>query len=135
LRDDKVCYFITRHEHDMSDVLIKNFGGSHDAFIFNTKVLKESIYRKGLTYINYIQNTSGIEALLTLFFIESLQYQVYNPCWQIVLKHHHKSEVRLWTATSSGPIGYTHPLKQNHYAPNVVHCSYMINPCKLSVAS
>jgi hypothetical protein len=105
LRNKKICYFITRHEHDMSDFLIKNFGGSHDAFIFNAKVLKESIKDKELDFIDYIQNTSGIESLLTLFFIETLKYEVYNPCWQLVIKHHHKSNVRLWLVTSSGPIG------------------------------
>jgi len=131
LRDKKMCYFITRHEYDMTDFLIKNFGGSHDAFVFNTEVLKESLKDKDLNYINYIQNTSGIEALLTLFFIDSLQYEILNPCWQMILKHHHKSNVRLWAAASPGPIGYTYPHKLNH-ASRIIHCSYMIKPCKIS---
>ena len=31
---------------------------------------------KDLNFINYIQNTLGIESLLTIFFIEKLKYKI-----------------------------------------------------------
>jgi hypothetical protein len=108
LNNDKLSYFLTRHEHDGSCYLINEFGGSHDAFIFNSTILKNSIEGKDLNYINYIQNTSGIEALLTIFFIEKLVYKLLNPCHQIKLIHHHKSNVRLWESGKL-PVGYTWP--------------------------
>jgi hypothetical protein len=109
LNNDKLTYFLTRHEHDGSCYLINDFGGSHDAFIFNSTILKNSIEGKDLNYINYIQNTSGIEALLTIFFTENLGYKLLNPCHQIKLIHHHRSNVRLWAANGKPPVGYTWP--------------------------
>jgi hypothetical protein len=131
LYNDNMIYFLTRHEYDMSCPLIKNFGGSHDAFIFHSNTLKLNIENKDTTFIDYIQNTSGIEALLAIFFIEHLNYKIFNPCLQIKLIHHHKSQIRLWNRTTSGRkiVGYTHPtpLNVNHG----VHNKHMIYPCRL----
>lgn len=131
LYNTKTIYFLTRHEADMRCPLIDNFGGSHDAFIFHSNTLRENIDNKDTTCIDYIQNTSGIEALLTLFFIEKLEYKILNPCFQIKLVHHHSSQIRPWNETSSGRriVGYTHPtpLRVNWG----LHNKYMIYPCKL----
>jgi len=131
LYNKKLIYFLTRHEHDMSCPLIKKFGGSHDAFIFHSNMLQCNLNNTDLSFINYIQNTSGIEAILTLFFIEHLNYNILNPCYQIKLIHHHSSRVRLWNKTQTGKriIGYTSlkPLNLKHG----VHNKHMIYPIKL----
>lgn len=132
LKNNKLIYFITRHEHDMSCPLIDNFGGSHDAFIFHSDTMKKNLNNINTNFINYIQNTSGIEALLTIYFIEQLNYKILNPCYQIVLLHHHKSQVRLWnTGNQTIPVGYTHPipLKVNWG----VHNKYIIKPCNINL--
>lgn len=129
LYNDKVIYFLTRHEYDMSYPLITQFGGSHDAFIFHSNTLRSSIHNMDLTYIDYIQNTSGIEALLTIFFIEQLNYTLFNPCFQIILIHHHKSQVRLWNQRGNKIVGYTHPTRLN--VRWGVHNKYMSYPSKL----
>ena len=126
LNNNKLSYFLTRYEHDNTSPLINNFGGSHDAFIFNSTILKNSIEGKNLDYINYIQNTPGIEALLTIFFIEKLGYKLLNPCHQIKLIHHHKSNVRLWSSNNKPPVGYTWPTNIPGY--HGVHNKYMIKP-------
>ena len=38
---DNMCYFLTRHESDNTHPLIDNYGGSHDAFIFKSDILKK----------------------------------------------------------------------------------------------
>jgi len=126
LNNNKLSYFLTRYEHDGTCPLINNFGGSHDAFIFNSTILKNAINDKDLNYINYIQNTPGIEALLTIFFIENLGYNLLNPCHQIKLIHHHKSNIRLWTANGKPPVGYTWTSPISGYPG--VHNTYMIKP-------
>lgn len=128
LKNNNLAYFLSRHEYDMSSPQIDRYGGSHDAFIFHSTILKNRINNRDLSYLDYVQNTSGIEALLTIFFIETLEYKLQNPCYQIVLKHHHKSNVRLWLKPDITPIGYIHPHPRN--APGV-HCCYMIYPCKI----
>ena len=133
LYNEKKCFFLTRHEYDSSYPLITNFGGSHDAFIFHSTVLKNSILDNNLNYINYVQNTWGIEALLTIYFIEKLNYQILNPCYQIKLIHHHKSDVRLWTFDRSRNkiIGYTSPTPNNRQTG--IYNKHMIYPVKLSL--
>ena len=125
LNNEKKAYFLTRHEHDGSCYLINDYGGSHDAFIFNSTILKNTIEGKNLDYINYIQNTSGIEALLIMFFIEKLDYKLLNPCHQIKLIHHHKSNVRLWESGKQ-PVGYTFPTPISGCSG--VYNKYMIRP-------
>jgi hypothetical protein len=131
LYNEKMIYFLTRHEYDMSCPLINNFGGSHDAFIFHSNTLYSTINNTDLSFINYIQNTSGIEALLTIFFIEQLNYKIFNPCFQIKLIHHHQSQVRLWNKTVAGRkiVGYTSPTPLN--VNWGVHNKHKICPCRL----
>jgi len=126
---DDSCYFLTRHESDNNHPLIDNFGGSHDAFIFKSNILKDKIKNKDLSYIDYIQNTPGIESLLTIFCIEKLNYKILNPCLEIKLIHHHKSAYR--TYNSAKPIGHTHPLRLGGIYANTIWCKYMIYPCRL----
>jgi hypothetical protein len=128
LYNDKVIYFLTRHEYNMTCPLITHFGGSHDAFIFHSNTLRSIIHTMDFSFINYIQNTNGIEALLTIFFIQ-LNYKILNPCFQIVLVHHHKSQVRLWANHGKKTVGYTHPTPLN--VDWGVHNKYMIYPCRL----
>ena len=131
LYNEKEIYFISRHEYDMSCPQITKYQGSHDAFIFHSNTLKLNIENKYMKFINYIQNTSGIEALLTIFFIEQLNYKIFNPCLQVKLIHHHKSNIRLWLSTTNHklPVGYSssYPNIRQHG----IHCKYMIYPCKL----
>ena len=127
--DENNCFFLTRHEHDMRRPLINNFGGSHDAFIFKSSILKNKIRDKDLSYINYIQNTPGIEALLTIFCVEKLNYKIFNPCLEIILIHHHKSAYR--TYTSANTIGYSWPHPKGGIYANTIWCKYMIYPGKL----
>lgn len=127
---ENTCFFITRHEYDNSKLLIDNysrFPGSSDAFIFNSNILRKNIENQDLMYINYIQNTSGIEALLGIFFIEQLNYTIYNPCFEIKLIHHHKGTYR--TYDPSKPIGYT----SQYRVPgrNIIWSKYLFHPCKL----
>ena len=130
--NENIIYFITRHEHDGSQDLIDDFGGSHDAFIFHSDTLKNKIEHKDLNPINYIQNTSGIEALLTIFFIEQLNYKILNPCFQIKLIHHHKSQDRRWQQSPNGNIivGYTYPTPLNNSSWGVYN-KHMIYPCRI----
>ena len=126
---DDSCFFLTRHESNNNHPLIDNFGGSHDAFIFKSNILKDKIKNKDLSYIDYIQNTPGIEALLTIYFTEKLNYNIFNPCFEIKLLHHHKSAYR--TYNSAKPIGHTWPYPLGGIYTNTVWCKYMIYPCRL----
>jgi len=126
---DNMCYFLTRHESDNTHPLIDVFGGSHDAFIFKSDILKKKIKDKDLSYVNYIQNTPGIEALLTIYFTEKLDYKIFNPCFEIKLLHHHTSSYR--TYNTRNPIGHTWPHKLGGIYANTIWCKYMIYPCRL----
>lgn len=128
LNDDN-CFFITRHEDETNTNLITNFGGSHDAFIFKSASLKSKLSNIDLTYINYTQNTPGIEALLTIFCIEKLHYEIKNPCFEIKLIHHHYSGYR--TYTMSDIVGHTNPYRLGGIYSDSVWCNYMIYPCRL----
>lgn len=122
--DDDTSFFITRHEHDNSKPLIENFSGSHDAFIFTGNSLKKKILDKDLNNINYTQNTLGIEALLSLFFIEELKYKIYNPCYEIKLTHHHKC---MYRTSNNLPIGYTSTYKYDA-VEDIIWNKYIISP-------
>jgi hypothetical protein len=128
LNDDN-CFFITRHEDESNTNLITNFGGSHDAFIFTSNGLKSKLPNIDLAYINYPQNTPGIEALLTIFCIEKLHYEIKNPCFEVKLLHHHYSNYR--TYTMSDIVGHTNTYRLGGIYLDSIWCSYMIYPCKL----
>jgi hypothetical protein len=122
LLNTNCIFFITRNEVDGTRGLIDSFCGSHDAFIFHSDMLKSKIDL--LSDLNYIQNTQGIEAILTIIFIEKLRYYIYNPCYQIPIVHHHSSNSRPWKV-SDNCVGYTSKNKLNLSG---VHNSYMIYP-------
>lgn len=132
LRDTKCVFFLSRHECDMSCPNITNYQGSHDACIFHSTVIRNSINDTDYEFINYIQNTSGIEALITLLFIETLRYEMLNPCYQIKLIHHHASAIRLWEPLQNGHtviVGYTAPRPLNRRWGR--YNKHMIRPCTL----
>ena len=127
--NDLNCFFLTRHEDHNNKPLIDNYQGSHDAFIMKSNTINNKIKNIDLKYIDYPQNTPGIEALLIIFFIEKLNYVIFNPCFDIKLIHHHKSNFR--TYTSKDIIGHVYP---NHplggIYQNSIWCKYLIYPCK-----
>lgn len=127
--EDNICYFITRHESDYSCPLIDRYGGSHDAFVFRSNTLKSKLENKDLSYIDYIQNTPGIEALLTIYFTEELDYKIKNPCFEIILLHHHKSAYR--TYNKAKPVGHTWNYPLGGIYTNSIWCKYMFYPCRL----
>lgn len=129
LYNSKTIYFLTRHESDLSCYLINNFGGSHDAFIFHSDTICHEIKNLDLSFIDYKQNTSGIESLLTLFFIEKLNYVILNPCYQIKIIHYHKSEDRSWSKFDNKIVGYTHQTPIPGYTG--IYNKYMIYPCRI----
>ena len=115
--------FLTRHESNDTCPLIKNY-----VDLMMLLFLKDKIKDKDLSYINYIQNTPRIEALLTIYFTENLNYKIFNPCFEIKLIHHHDSNYR--TYHSVKPVGYTSEVPNCSYG-DAVWCKYMFYPCKL----
>tara|TARA_B110000971_G_C20006290_1_gene499304 strand:+ start:1050 stop:1742 length:693 start_codon:yes stop_codon:yes gene_type:complete len=84
----KTVFSLTRHEHDLSCPLIKNYKGSHDAFIFISPIDKQIIKN-----IKHKQNVWGSENVV-LYELNKIKYKLYNPCKQIKIIHEHKSEIR-----------------------------------------
>tara|TARA_Y100000389_G_C17373568_1_gene470374 strand:+ start:192 stop:905 length:714 start_codon:yes stop_codon:yes gene_type:complete len=127
--NDFNCFFLTRHEDHNNKPLIDKYLGSHDAFIMHSDILKDKIKNIDLTYIDYPQNTPGIEALLIIFFIEKLNYVIFNPCFDIKLIHHHKSNFKTYTHKDIvGHVYPNHPLGGMY--KNTIWCKYLIYPCK-----
>jgi hypothetical protein len=91
LHEDKYVYALTRHEHDMSNFLIKNYTGSHDCYIFHSKFLTKTIINGD--YTDFIQNLPGIESRIISTFCDS-GFKAYNPCFQIIIVHLHKTNLR-----------------------------------------
>lgn len=150
LKIQRICYFLTRHELDMSKPLIDNYLGSHDAFIFYVNTLKQNLLNNTdkLQYINYIQNTHGIESVLVLFFKEQLNYSIKNPCMQIILKHHHTTNHRPWLINGLKNVGYMSEipvdkklLNTSYHGikliadTNIVQCPYKVNPEIININS
>ena len=98
IKTEKLCYALTRHEHDMSKPLIDSFGGSHDAYIFNSTYIDEKIINN---HTNFYQNVPGIETHIIKNFCD-LGFVVYNPCHQIKIVHLHKTQLSNY---ASGWIG------------------------------
>jgi hypothetical protein len=84
LKNKKLIYALTRHEHDLTSRLIDNFNGSHDAFIFQSPV--PDILT---TYPTFPQNYWGSENVICNLFLKS-GYRGYNICKDIVIIHEHK---------------------------------------------
>ena len=125
LENSKLIYFLTRHEQDGTRPLIDFFSGSHDAFIFNSQVLRNSVRSNDLDSINYVQNTPGIESILTMLFKDSLGFTIKNPCFQLKLIHHHESNIRSYIKNNTKSVGYTWPVPLGWSG---VHCPHMIWP-------
>jgi len=116
---NKICYALTRYEHDMSCPLILQYSGSHDAYIFKSSKLSNNI-----ELINYYPNMIGIETRIIKYMIES-GYQVYNPCKQIIIMHIHKSEVRNYAGDWIGLHKY------GDY--NFYKSEWCIQPCTIDI--
>lgn len=95
LKTEKNVYALTRYEHDMTDRLIKNYCGSHDCYIFNSKFLDNCIITD---HTKYPQNLPGIESHIIKNFCDH-GFQVYNPCHQIKIVHLHKTNLRSYKGT------------------------------------
>jgi len=93
IKKEKICYALTRHEHDLSKPLIDTFGGSHDAYIFNSTYIDENIINK---HTNFYQNVPGIESHIIKNFCDS-GLVVCNPCHQIKIVHLHQTQLHNYT--------------------------------------
>ena len=83
---------MTRYEHDMTCPLITGYGGSHDAYIFNSKYLNDSIINE---HTHFYQNFPGIETHIIKTFCDN-GFKVFNPCKQIKIVHLHKTNLRCY---------------------------------------
>jgi hypothetical protein len=90
LKENKIAYALTRYEHDMSHPLINDYRGSHDAYIFNSQFIDETIINEDT---NFYQNFPGIETHVIKALCD-IGFNVYNPCKQIKIIHLHKTQLR-----------------------------------------
>jgi hypothetical protein len=90
LKKEKICYALTRYEHDMSHPLIDTYCGSHDCYIFNSSFIDKQIINK---HTDFLQNVLGIESRIIKTFCDK-GFRVYNPCRQIKIVHLHKTQLR-----------------------------------------
>jgi len=84
-----IGYSLTRHEHDMSCEQINKFGiiGSFDCFIFISPKLV-------IGNIKHVQNIPGSEHIFKYFMEKNTKIKFYNPCYDIIIIHEHKSNIR-----------------------------------------
>lgn len=97
LKNNNIAYILTRYEYDDSKPLIDKYEGSHDSIIFYSDRLLdryENTEDKHMNFINITQNNGGSEALMTYWLIEYMKFELFNPCYQIKIIHHHKSNIR-----------------------------------------
>jgi hypothetical protein len=90
LQEHKFAFALTRYEHDMSHPLIDDYGGSHDAYIFNSKFINESIIND---HTQFYQNFPGIETHIIKALCD-VGFKVFNPCKQIKIVHLHQTQLR-----------------------------------------
>ena len=88
LKENKMMFALSRYEYDMTHPMIDNYGGSHDAYIFNSKYLNET-----MKHTQNYQNFPGIESHIIKTFCDN-GFKVFNPCNQIKIVHLHKTELR-----------------------------------------
>jgi hypothetical protein len=87
--NNQVLLALTRHnvfDGREDDYQIRNYGGSHDAFITQVPLTRISYNR-----LNFKQNVFGAENVL-MFEFKSVGYTLKNPCRQLPIYHHHKDE-------------------------------------------
>ena len=90
VKTEKICYSLSRHEHDLSHPQIDQYYGSHDCYIFNSLFIDEKIIN---AHTNFHQNCPGIESQIVKNFCDH-GFKVYNPCKQIKIVHLHKTQLR-----------------------------------------
>lgn len=90
LKEDKIMYALTRHEHDMSCPLVDQYEGTHDAYIFHSKYATQKLINP---HSYFYQNIPGIETRVIKSFCED-GFQVLNPCKQIQIVHLHQSNIQ-----------------------------------------
>lgn len=90
LKENKIAYALTRYEDDMSHPLINDYHGSHDAYIFNSKFINETIINENT---NFYQNLPGIETHVIKALCD-IGFNMHNPCKQIKIIHLHKTQLR-----------------------------------------
>ena len=73
----------------MTSPMIEKYCGSHDCFIFNSKLN----FINNLNNIKHIQNVWGSENVV-LYELKKANIKVYNPCYQIITVHLHESNLR-----------------------------------------
>ena len=89
IENENIGYVLTRHEHDMSCELINKFEfiGSFDCFIFISPKLVTG-------HIKHVQNIPGSEHIFKYFMEKDTKIKFYNPCYDIIIIHEHKSNIR-----------------------------------------
>jgi len=90
LKTERLCYALSRYEHDMSRPQIDNYFGSHDCYIFNSAFIDENIING---HTDFHQNLPGIESQIVKNFCD-FNFKVLNPCKQIITVHLHKTQLR-----------------------------------------
>ncbi len=98
IKKEKMCYALTRYEHDLSKPLINNYQGSHDAYIFNSTYIDENIINN---HANFYQNVPGIETHIIKNLCDS-GFVVCNPCHQIKIVHLHQTQLHNYAAVWVG---------------------------------
>jgi hypothetical protein len=88
LEDNNTVFALTRYEYDLSCPLITNYEGSHDCFIF-----KSPINNVFINNIYHSQHAWGAENIV-LYELKNAGINIYNPCYQIKIVHHHASNLR-----------------------------------------
>ena len=73
----------------MTHPLMDGYAGSHDAYIFNSKFINESINE----HTQFYQNFPGIESHIIKALCD-IGFKMYNPCKQIKIVHLHKTDLR-----------------------------------------
>jgi hypothetical protein len=83
-------FALSRHEYDFKFYL--HGVGSHDAFIFRPKYIKRDILKN----IEHVQNIAGSDDNIINNLVD-LGHKVYNPAFQIIIIHLHKSNIRTYS--------------------------------------
>jgi hypothetical protein len=90
VKENKIMFALTRYEHDMTHPLMDDYGGSHDAYIFNSKFINKTIINE---HTQFYQNFPGIETHIIKAFHDN-GFKILNPCKQIKIVHLHKTDLR-----------------------------------------
>jgi hypothetical protein len=100
-------FALSRYEHDLTSPIISNGWGSHDAFIFKSPLVKDF-----LPHINHIQNIAGSDDSIVNNLVDN-GYKLFNPAFQIIIVHLHKSNLRTYDSVKIAHGKYY--IKALHY--------------------